>query len=246
MIRTFFSDTRCQQRHCKLPSGGDMMITCLMDLKKDAETIMEASAEQDRLAGHEVSPSEKLGLALRTLDPNRVTAAVGGVWTGYMGIVLALKYKFAKIVALAHSMGDSLRPVAAKMIGPTALSLTPPEYRQWICPAINLTCKCLAMAVAMKLQQVISCVQSSVSGGLLASRSFLPYLVSSGVLGGCIGNTRLEDTMVDEVLGWGLASAGIYYQLIKGGSVPLLLSPLFWPLKAIESSLQLSVAVVSG
>ncbi|CAE8583434.1 unnamed protein product, partial [Polarella glacialis] len=219
-------------------AGGDQMLVCLQDLQADLVSVLQAQEDEDEasLSG-EKKASKTLALVMRTVDPGRLSMALSGVWAGYMGVVLALKYNFARTLAFAHSIGDNLRPVAAKLLAPTALSVTPPEYRQWVGPAINLGCKCVAMAVAWKLQQVVSSVQSSISGGLLASRCFLPYLMSSGLL----ASRNLEDTMIDEILGWGLASAGMYFQIIKGGSVPLLLAPILWPMGVAESWLQWSV-----
>eukprot|EP00931_Biecheleriopsis_adriatica_P122313 TRINITY_DN97304_c0_g1_i1.p1 TRINITY_DN97304_c0_g1~~TRINITY_DN97304_c0_g1_i1.p1 ORF type:complete len:536 (+),score=112.60 TRINITY_DN97304_c0_g1_i1:102-1709(+) len=223
-------------------AGGDNMLLSLQDLKADAVAVLEANAKQEEVTGHGTSPSEKFAIVMRTVDPNRISTALGCLWSGYMGIVMALKFKFARTVALAHSIGDNLRPMAAKMLAPTALAVTPPEYQQWIPPAINLSCQAIAMSIAWKLQQVVSSVQCGIAGGLLASRCGLncsvPLLQERGLVGSSL---NLEVSKIDDVLGYSLAAAGIYYQLWKGGSPPVYLLPITWPIGLAESWLQWSV-----
>lgn len=223
-------------------AGGDEALASFQDLRLDVNAVLDANARQEEALGHPTSASEKVALVLRTVDPNRVSVTLSSIWTGYMGIVMVLRYKFAGTVALAHGIGDSLRPLAAKTIGPSALAVTPPEYRQWITPSINVSCKVIAMTVAWKLQQVISSVHSGIAGGLLMSRSLLrisvPFLQSQGLIDpGLIP----QDSMVEELLGWGFAASGVYFQLVKGGSMPLLLLPLTLPISVAESWLQWSV-----
>eukprot|EP00930_Biecheleria_cincta_P044418 TRINITY_DN30537_c0_g1_i2.p1 TRINITY_DN30537_c0_g1~~TRINITY_DN30537_c0_g1_i2.p1 ORF type:complete len:436 (+),score=89.49 TRINITY_DN30537_c0_g1_i2:289-1596(+) len=223
-------------------AGGHQALASLQDLQLDVDAVLDANARQEEALGHPTSASEKVALVLRTVDPNRVSIALSSIWSGYMGIVMALKYKFAGTVALAHSIGDNLRPLAAKTIGPSLLAVTPPEYRQWITPSINVSCKVIAMAVAWKLQQIISSVHSGIAGGLLMSRSFLkvgmPFLKSQGLID---PSWLPQDSMLEEVLGWGLAASGIYFQLVKGGSPPLLLLPVTLPISFTETWLQWSV-----
>ncbi|CAJ1349797.1 unnamed protein product [Effrenium voratum] len=198
-------------------TGGDQVLLSLRDLKADAAAVLDANCQQEKELGHRTTAPEKVKLVLRTVDPEHISVAVGGVWAGCMGIVMALKYKFARTVALAHSLGDNLRPLAAKVFAPSALAVIPPEYRQWVEPAINLSCKVVATGIAWKLQKIISSVQCGVAGGMLAGRSacayLLPLLKAKGLVPGALS---LEDSMVDEVLGWSLAATGIYFQLFCG------------------------------
>lgn len=47
-----------------------------------------------------------------------------------MGVLVVLKFRFAKVIALAVSIGDNLRPLAAKVFGPALAFLMPKEYHQ--------------------------------------------------------------------------------------------------------------------
>lgn len=226
-------------------SGGSTM---LADARDIAEELRKANEEDEKadenkdgipdakqIDGQSLL-TRKCAMVLKTVDPARLSRATGALWSGYMGIIVVLKYKFAKTVALAHSIGDTMRPAAAKFVGPTLLTLTPEEYRKWVTPCINVGCKVTAFMLAWRIQMVISTVQSGIKGGLIASRSLLAFLAERQ-----LANIPTATTKVDEVAGWSLAAAGIYYQLFKGGPVPIFLAPLFWPMGILERFLQWSV-----
>lgn len=219
-------------------AGGDQMLASLQDLQVDAVAVLQANANMEKDLGKPTSAWEKVQLVLCTVDPQRISDALGSLWTGYMGLVLALKYKFARTVAFAHSIGDHLRPLAAKVLAPAALAVTPPEYRQWIEPSINLGCKAIATAAAWKLQRILSSVQTGIAGGLLVGRSAWSLLLPALHRRGVVSKQSVEDSMVDELIGWSLAASGIYYQIVQGGGAPLFLLPL----TIVETWLQWSVA----
>lgn len=220
-------------------SGGDQVLVSLQDLQDDAIAVLEANSEQEKELGHSTA-GDKVKIVLRTVDPERISVAVRCIWAGCMGIVMALKYKFARTVAFAHSIGDNLRPIAAKVLAPSALAVTPPEYRQWIEPAINLSCKVVATALAWRLQQTISSVQSGIAGGMIASRSACAYLLPILKRRNLLLDFA-EDSMLDDLLGWGLAATGIYFQVFCGGTPPLVLLPVTLPMEIAESWLKWSV-----
>eukprot|EP00434_Breviolum_minutum_P032782 symbB.v1.2.028992.t2/scaffold3111.1/size63350/7 len=208
---------------------------CELSRPSHALAVLDANFQQEKELGHSATLSDKVKLVLRTVDPERISVAVGCIWAGCMGIVMALKYKFARTVAFAHSIGDNLRPLAAKVLAPSALAVTPPEYRQWVEPTINVGCKVVATMVAWKLQRTISSVQSGIAGGMIASRSACSYILP------ILKNRNLvpdmtEDSLLDELLGWGLAATGIYFQ----ATPPLIFLPVTLPIGIAESWLKWS------
>ena len=221
-------------------SGGDQVLVSFQDLHEDALAVLDANFQQEKELGHSATLSDKVKLVLRTVDPERISVAVGCIWAGCMGIVMALKSKFARTVAFAHSIGDNLRPLAAKVLAPSALAVTPPEYRQWVEPTINVGCKVVATMVAWKLQRTISSVQSGIAGGMIASRSACSYILP------ILKNRNLvpdltEDSLLDELLGWGLAATGIYFQVFCEATPPLIFLPVTLPIGIAESWLKWSV-----
>ncbi|CAN0444727.1 unnamed protein product, partial [Laminaria digitata] len=74
--------------------------------------------------------TRKTALALRVINPERATNAITGIWQGYMGVLVVLKFRFAKVIALAVSIGNNLRPIVAKVFGPALAFVIPQEYHQ--------------------------------------------------------------------------------------------------------------------
>eukprot|EP00971_Amphidinium_carterae_P234996 4663140-Amphidinium_carterae.1 len=91
--------------------------------------------------------------------------------------------------------------------------------------------------VAWKVQSLLSTVQCGIAGGLLAARSLMALLRQKNMLQS-LGDAGLSD----ELLGYSLATCGIYMQLVHGGApVPFLCKPLLWPLDILERWLQYSI-----
>mmetsp|Transcript_54770 Transcript_54770/g.116955 ORF Transcript_54770/g.116955 Transcript_54770/m.116955 type:complete len:359 (-) Transcript_54770:79-1155(-) len=237
---------------CFKLTGGSELAMHLTTIKETIETVQEASAADDeedtdgngQKDVEELEPKalaqRKLGLALRIIDPGELSEALRGIWAGFVGVIAALQTEYARTTALAHSIGDHCRPIVAKLMAPSCLSVTPPEYHKWVNPGINYFCKFMAVALAWKLQKILSTFQSGVAGGLLAARSSLALMQHYGIL----KEGELGDGMTEDIVGWGLAASGIYYQLIQGGAAPLFFVPVLWPLGFVERWLQLCVATV--
>ncbi|CAM9712177.1 unnamed protein product, partial [Hapterophycus canaliculatus] len=139
-----------------------------------------------------------------------------------MGVLVVLKFRYAKVIALAVSIGNNLRPIVAKIFGPALAVVIPREYHQWIAPMINYFCKFAAMTVAWWVQRFISTVQSAIKGGLLFSRSLMCF-ISEATVGAGLGLKKPVDmyshgqqnSFMDEVMGWALAACGAYFQVNK-------------------------------
>lgn len=229
-------------------TGGDDTLACMKDVwaqlqlvRKENEKDDQEDADGDGTADvRQLDPKQllrrKTRLVLRTIDPEVLGRAISGIWSGYMGVLAVVKFKFAKTVALAHSIGDSIRPMAAKIFAPTLLAVLPPDYHKWANPILNFGCKVFAGFLAWKIQYCISTVQSGFSGGLCAAGSFLPLVT----------RTSAQDTMLDEIIGYSLAACGIYFQFRYSGlPVPFFVKPAFWPLDLLEWWLQFSVTWIA-
>merc|ERR1712232_955370 len=111
--------------------------------------------------------TRKFALVMRTVNPEVLQRALGGLWAGYMGVLAVLKFKFAQTVALAHSISNSIRPFATKVFAPTLVHVVPKEYHRWINPLINFGCRLVAGTVAWRIQKTISTVECGMKGGLI-------------------------------------------------------------------------------
>lgn len=233
-------------------TGGSRAYVHLVDLLEQQRAIRAANSADDEEVGEDgVAVVQKLdrkqlarrkmAVVLRTTNPELVSRACSGIWTAYVGVLAVLKFKFAETVALAESIAGNIRPVMTKVAGPSLLAVTPPEYHQWVSPALGFSCKLIAGTLAWRIQFYLSVVQSGISGGVMASRALMQILRERQ----CITMSD-DETMADEVLGWSLAGCGIYMQVFKGGPVPYLLSPMFWPLDIFERVLKWNVTWASA
>lgn len=186
--------------------------------------------------------TSKVMLALKTVDPEVVTTAASGLWTAYMGVLSVLKFKFAQTLALTQGIGESLRPSVAKLVGPTLVAVTPPEFRKWISPGINVSCKMLAGLAAWRLQYLLSTLQSSLQGGMITSTVLLHMLAQRGI----VKFTSAEESLFTDAAGWSLAVCGLYVQMFWGLPVPYFMSPLMWPLDFLEWVLNWTVTLTPG
>lgn len=98
--------------------GGEEMWTCVQDLSTDYQLLRAASAHDDTLdenndgvldtsvLSHSALASRKTLLALRTVNPDRVSQAVTGLVMGVLAVLMTLKAEFTKTVALGVSIGE--------------------------------------------------------------------------------------------------------------------------------------------
>mmetsp|Transcript_72767 Transcript_72767/g.137617 ORF Transcript_72767/g.137617 Transcript_72767/m.137617 type:complete len:361 (+) Transcript_72767:58-1140(+) len=228
-------------------TGGSQMFVWLGDLRDECSKVLEANEKDEDRVDDKGMPivdkmstaalaKHKAALVLKTVDPQKLTSALNGLWTGYMGVLATLRFKFAKTVALAHSISDFLRPVAAKVFAPVLLHLTPPDYRKWVNPVIKCSCQYAALKIAWKIEMIISTVHSGMAGGHMVVDNLLAFAQEHQHLM-WIGAGHLTT----DIFATGLAGCGIYFQLVKGGAVPFPFWLLMMPLDVLERFLQWQV-----
>ena len=166
-------------------------------------------------------------------DPQKMMDMFYGIVHSLTAVIAVLKVDFARVIALGNAIGESLRKIASYLVVPTVSTVLPKKYHQWISPIINVICKSIAISIAWSIQSVISAVQSAIRGGLMFSRRMLKFANNRGW-------TELdsEDTYLDEIIGWGLAAIGIYFQVRSFFAIPFPLSLLLWPADIFENSMR--------
>ena len=107
--------------------------------------------------------------------PEEITSAVGSLYTAWLAVLATLKVQFAKTLALGNAIGNALCNPVAILAVPALSHALPKEYHHWIQTVISAVCKIVAVAIAYKVQQVLSAVHSAVRGGLLFSRSIIQW-----------------------------------------------------------------------
>lgn len=222
-------------------TGGSQMVVWMKDLHHECVKVWQANKKDEDQGEVENMTTAQLSkhkflLVLKTVNPEKLTTALNGLWTGYMGVLATLRFQFAKTVALAHSISETIRPIAGKFFAPTIIALTPPDYRQWVNPVIKYSCQYIAIKIAWKIQEIISSVNAGLSGGHMVTDNLLALAQEHNHLT-WIGAGHFTT----DVLATALAGCGIYFQIVKGGYPPFPFGILMWPLDFLERFLQWQV-----
>eukprot|EP00913_Durusdinium_trenchii_P013569 g12739.t1 len=184
--------------------------------------------------------ANQAGVVLKAVDPDTVVKACAGLYQGFLGLLVSLKFKFAWTVALACSIADLLRKPVALVVTPIMVALMPKGYHKWINQIINLTLKAIAVHMAWKLQEVISAVQSGLLGASLVGTGVLTltYQGFSWVSGGrcCKRKFDPDKSYLDELVGLPLAAFGIWFQLKHNFSLPFPYNLALLPLTIVETA----------
>eukprot|EP01036_Dinobryon_divergens_P027546 gene27546-36341_t len=198
--------------------------------KKDDDKDEDGDGVKDV---NQISPKElairKSLLFLRTVDPNKITAAVYGIQTSFLAVAATLKLEFAKTITLGNSIADIVSVPADRVIVPYLEKLTPEAYKKWIKPTVHSIIKSTAISLAWTLQRIISAFHSALRGGLMCSRNVLEYLSKMKII-----HINPDETYLDEIVGYALAALGLYFQLSMGFQVPFPLNVLLFPFSCME------------
>jgi hypothetical protein len=228
--------------------GGDDVWSAIDSLKRDVRAVLIASKKDDdedkdgngikdvhKLTAQELV-TRKVSLALKTVNPEQINTAVAGLYKGFTGVVVVLKFRFARTIALALSIAEYMRPLAMRFLAPALAMAIPAEYHQWISTIISVFCRTIATSIAWKIQRLISTIQAGIKGGLMFSRALVRFLHENEII-----DFDDEATFMDEILGWVVAAMGIWFQIEHGWHLPFILNIFLWPLHIAEHVLIWSV-----
>lgn len=202
------------------------------DDKKDDDGDGVADVKQ-------ISVSELLDRKVRVAagavrDPQRLSAALGGLYVGWLSVQGVLRVKFAKTINLALSCSQFVEYYACKLVVPLVVPLVAEEFHVWL-PVVLKTCtKALFIWFAWSLQQVVSAAQSGLRGGLLFSRGVAAWLNKRGHTSLCGLSLEPGETYLDEAVGFALAALGFYFQWQFGFSLPFPFNIVMFPLDVVE------------
>mmetsp|Transcript_2081 Transcript_2081/g.4724 ORF Transcript_2081/g.4724 Transcript_2081/m.4724 type:complete len:374 (+) Transcript_2081:56-1177(+) len=240
---------------CFRRTGGDKLLLCLQDLATNAQVAWQANLKDDQLDENEdgimdvkqISNQEwykrKVAVVLKAVDPDTCVTALAGLYQGFLGMLMALKFKFAWTVALACSIADVIRKPIALALTPTLGVLMPKEYHKWIPQIINLTMKGIAVHLAWKLQMIVSACQSGILGASLFGTGVVTLLMQGFTWSGCGGclkgrNFDPDQSFLDEAIGLPIAIAGIWFQLKHNFTLPWPMNVFLLPLTLLEEVLR--------
>lgn len=232
--------------------GYESTAECVRQLYEDFQKVAAASKKDDerddnndgvkdvsQMAHNELVKRKAL-LFLKTINPDRITAALTGINAGFLAVIATLKMKFALTITLGNAMGAAVEPMSDRYVLPVLERVIPADYKHWARPALLYSIRSAAVSVAWCVQRVISAFHSALRGGLLFSRNLLEYLSAMGIY-----HLDHEQTCVDELVGYGVAALGLLFQLSRGFSLPFPLSLLLLPFTCIEYLLIWAVHAVA-
>ena len=201
-------------------SGGTEALKYLNDIWEESKLVYKANKEDNKVDADgdgiadvkqmsaKAVATRKVSLVLKTINPSKLLEAYGGLAKAFAGVCATLKLQFAKVISLAVSIADAMRPVMTKLVGPIMVALVPKDYQKWISPLIDVFCKFVAGSIAWFLYRIVAAVHSGIVGGLICTRALMRFANEKKLL-----SWKHEDTMLDEYLGWAIAAVGVYYQV---------------------------------
>ena len=174
-------------------------------------------------------------------DPQRLSAALGGLYVGWLSVQGVLRVKFAKTINLALACSQFVEYYACKLVVPLVAPLIAEEFRAWLPVVIKSMTKGLFVWFAWSLQQVVSAAQSGLRGGLLFSRGVAAWLNKRGHTSLLGFSLEPDKTYLDEAVGFALAAFGFYVQWEFGFSLPFPFNIVMLPLDVVEWWIRWSV-----
>lgn len=228
--------------------GGKEAVASAKELYAEFEKVLEANkkdGEEDKDGDGKpdidsLDPKElvihKTKLVLQTVDPSKVSKQISLLYTGWIGVLATLKIQFARTITLGVSIGEKLYGPTEHYIQPVVEKLVEEEYQQWVPVVLKWICKVIAVSIAWWIQRIISAFHSCIKGGLIFGRELVHFLHKKGYV-----KFDIDDTYIDEGIGWGIAVVGLFTQFYFGFGVPFPLNLFFLPVTFVEAFIAWSV-----
>jgi hypothetical protein len=183
--------------------------------------------------------TRKLKLAAKSCNPDKLHLAVGGLYTGFMGVIATLRIHFAQTITLGIVIGSTFSLYATKIFQPVLSRVVPAEYVKWVPVGIDLVCRCVGVSIAWFVQRVISSFYSALRGAQIAAKGIISYACRHGYVTGAYdeGSSAFVLTM------FGIAGAGFLWQALNFWQLPFPFNVVFFPLTIVEWFLEYFVAL---
>jgi len=206
----------------------------------------------------EITPQQlvqrKMNLAMTVVkDPDRLIDAVGGLWAAYLAVLATLRLEFARVTALALGIAEMVKFPIVRVAGPPLSSLLGPERKHWVMTIITVVLNVLVISFAWFLQKIISAFNSALRGGKMFGEALLGFLDEKGLLAKVPfmkakddGTFDVNDTYLDEIIGYLVAAVGFYSQIYSGFSLPFPINLVLLPLTIVEYILEWEIVVGAG
>jgi len=226
--------------------GRAIFVESVSQLSEEALKVLDASKKDDdrdddkdgkkdvdQISGKEYA-ERKLVLILTKVDPQKVDNAMNALYTVWLSVAAVLSIQFARTISMALSLAAFLNRPSKRFIAPLIEKAVPDEYDRWVPVILGWINKSIAMSLAWYIQSVISAFTSAVTGGLMMARALYSFCYHHKfTLFGLITNSD-SDSYIDEMLSYGFAALGFYFQFMLNFDMPFPLNVVFLPFEIAE------------
>jgi len=172
------------------------------------------------------------------MNPERASAALSGIYMGFLAVVAVLRVEFAQTVALGATIGSIFERGASHLLESVLKSAIPKDFHKWIPVLISYGCRIIGVSIAWTVQRYISAFYSAIRGAQMCVKGGLDYLKKEG------HTVPFDETSIIAAAGIAaLAFLGFWWQVGTGFSIPFPLNVLLLPLSLLEYFLTWWVAV---
>lgn len=226
--------------------GRRTFIAAVEDLTEEVLIVIEASKKDDEVDadGDGVADVDqidvddyierKFTIILKKVNPQKVDAAIGAIYTVWLSVAAVLQVEFAAVISISLALADFIYLPVNRFITPVLVIATPDEYDKWIPVVLHWITKAIAMSLAWYIASIRYAFTSATKGGLLMAQGLFKACVHRGyTLGGLIPKNH-KDSNLDELLSYVFAALGFYFQFSSNFDIPFPLDLLLWPLEVAE------------
>lgn len=181
----------------------------------------------------------KTQLVLKSTDPQQVEKAAIAITNGFMAVVVSLRIRFAKAIALGVTIADIIEANFGKFLDPVLEQVVPKDYHKWLPMLKKYSVRSIGVSVAWWLARIVSAAHSGVRGAELMVGALVTYAIRHKYVSEDIS----KHGGIFQMAGLGLALLGFWTQLSGGFSLPFPLNILFLPVSMAEWFLMYFVGV---
>ena len=218
------------------------------DGRRKSMAVLRKERQYKRIASRKISVYAS---AIR--NPAALTASLASLWSAAATVAAALRITFARTLVLGVSVAATVSPAMRRDFAPAVAATLKPMHRQWAPTIIDVCVRAVCVAVAWRLQRVLSAWHSAVRGGNACAKALGRVLKRKGWVPARVALASDEEPYrgtdstgpvigglyADEVVGFVLAACGLRLQLSRSFGLPLLLRLALLPALALEGVLAL-------
>jgi len=217
---------------------------CLITLYNNYLRVKKASEEDDKVdADHdgiadvlEISEGElitrKIKIFLKASDPEAMSNAIAGIYSGMLAVAATLRVEFARTLALGVAIGDVISVPGLKLFVPAFNLVIPHDYQKWVPVILRYVFKILGVSIAITITRYLSAVHSALRGAQLFITSLNIWLAKRN-----IAHINAFGLFAEEAVMAGVAFVGVMLQIRFAFNLPFPLNFFLLPVTLIEDFL---------